>query len=159
MQWLLSLETDSDPIAACRLMNIFRRKGLGVGTLTLAAQAAGYSLMAVVESPEAEVEHVFNYLRRSSGVRHVEYYRHEPTADASFLFIDAASNAASVARFMQTFPEARMIFAGNGKYLLEVPAASRPRRTAADLGAAGFLPFARVRSTRGNAQYAAAQAS
>jgi acetolactate synthase regulatory subunit len=159
MQWLLSLETDLDPIAACRLMNIFRRKGLRVGTLTLAAQAAGYSLMAVVESPEAEVEHVFNFLRRSAGVRHVEYYRHEPTADAAFLFIDAAPNAASVAKFMQTFPEARMIFAGNGKYLLEVPSASRPRRAAADLGAAGFLPFARVRTTRDSSQYAAAQVS
>ena len=95
------------------------------------------------------------FVRLARGLRRVEYYRRESAADASFVFIDAASNAASVARFMETFPEARMIFAGNGKYLLEVPAESRPRRSAAGLDAAGILPFARVRTTREETPYAA----
>ena len=51
MKWLIALETDNDPIAACRLMNIFRRKGLKIATLTLAAQPAGFSMMVLVEAP------------------------------------------------------------------------------------------------------------
>lgn len=150
MKWLISLETDNDPISACRLMNIFRRKSVKIQTLTLAAQEAGFTLMALVETPEADVEHIFNFLRRTSGVHHVDYYRHEPTTDASFLFMDAAEDASSVTRILETLPGARLLFASQGNYLLEVPAESGVER--ASLTQEGFLPFARVRTTRPVAQ-------
>ena len=157
MKWLVSLETENDPIVACRLMNIFRRKGLKIGTLTLASQAAGYSLMALVESPEAEAEHIFNFLRCTAGVHHVEYFRHQPTADASFIFIDGAEDASSATQVLEAFPGARLLFAGQGKYLLEVPADSgKPRANLAD---SGFMTFARVRSTRQTPQAVSAIAS
>ena len=146
LQWLLSLEIGNDPIVACRLMNIFRRKGLKIGTLTLASQADRYSLMALVESPETEAEHIFNYLRCTADVHHVEYFRHHASADASFVFIDGAADTSSAAQVLETFPGARLLFAGQGKYLLEVPADSgKPR---ANLAESGFMTFARVRSTR-----------
>jgi acetolactate synthase small subunit len=150
MKWLISLETDNDPISTCRLMNIFRRKGVKISTLTLAVQSAGYSLVALVETPEADVEHIFNFLRRTAGVHHVDYYRHEPTTDASFLFIDAAADASSVTRILETLPGAKLLFASQGNYLLEVPAESSVER--ARFTQAGFLPFARVRTTRDVAQ-------
>lgn len=146
MKWLLSLESDSDPIVACRLMNVFRRKSVKIATLTLAAQPAGFTLMALVETPAADVEHIFNFLRRASGVHHVDYYRYEPTADASFLFLDAAADASSVTRILETLPGAKLLFASQGSVLLEVPAETGAER--AHFRQAGFLPFARVRTTR-----------
>jgi acetolactate synthase regulatory subunit len=146
MKWLISLETDNDPIAACRLMNIFRRKGLKIATLTMAAQPAGFSMMVLVEAPEADAEHIFNYLRTTAGVHHVDYYRHQPSENASFLFIDGAEDSSSAARVLETLPGAKLLFAGHGKFLLEVPAASG--RSHPSFVEEGFLPFARVRTTR-----------
>ena len=104
MQWLITLETERDFIAVCRIMNILRRKGLNVATLALAATPAGFSLMAVVDSADAEVDHIFNFLRRTEGVQHVTYYRHEPSQDASFVFIDGDEDHSRVARVLETFP-------------------------------------------------------
>ena len=159
MQWLMALETNSDPISTCRLMNIFRRKGVGVVTLTLAARPEGFSLMALVETPEADVEHLFNFLRRTEGVDHVTYYRHEPSGNASFVFIDEDPTASNLARFLQTFPESKLIFASHGKYLLEVPADRRPRPATADSGELQFVPFARVKTTLAQPEMVVAQAS
>src|SRR6266581_1487823 len=83
MQWLLELETDKDPIATCRLMNIFRRKGVGIVTLSLEAGAAEFSMKALVETAESEVAHIFNFLRRTEGVRHVTCYRDERPASGT----------------------------------------------------------------------------
>lgn len=146
MKWLISLEFDSDPITACRLMNIFRRKGMKISTLTMAAQPAGFSMMLLVETPEADAEHIFNFLRTTVGVHHVDYYRHEPSADASFLFVDGAEDSSSAARILEALPGAKLLFAGQGKFLLEVPAAAGKARPS--LAEAGFLSFARVRTTR-----------
>ena len=165
MQWLMALETNSDPISACRLMNIFRRKGVSIVTLTLAARPAcpgrpeGFSLMALVETPEADVEHLFNYLRRTEGVHHVTYYRHEPSGNASFVFIDEDPASTNVTRFLQTFPESKLIFASHGKYLLEVPADRRPRPATADSGELQFVPFARVKTTLAKPELVGAPAS
>ncbi len=145
MQWLVALELENDSIVACRLMNIFRRKGVKIGTLNLASRPEGYSLLAVVESPEADVEHIFHFLRSTAGVRHVDSYRHQPSEDASFLFVDAADSS-SVAKILETFHDAQLLFASQGKYLLEVPAESS--RKIPRLAEAGWMPFARVRSTR-----------
>ena len=147
MQWLVTLETANDLISVCRLMNVFRRKGLSIVTLAMAARPAGFSLMAVVESPEADAEHLFNFLRRSEGVRHVTYYRHETSRDASFILIDSEADASGVAKIVRIFPESKLVFASHGKYLLEVPALSE-RRPTADLGELGVQPFACVKTTR-----------
>jgi hypothetical protein len=147
MQWLMALETNDDPISGCRLMNILRRKAVGIVTLTMAARPAGCSFVALLETPEAEVEHIFNLLRRTEGVYNVTYYRHEPWGDASFVFIDAGDNSSSVARFLQTFPESKLIVASQGKYLFEIPAHRRPCGAAPSFGDVEFLPFARVKTS------------
>lgn len=148
MQWLLTLETENDPIPACRILNVFRRKGVKIETVTLAAQADGFTLMALIQTPEAFVDHLFNFLRRMEGIRHVTYYRHEPLADASFVFIDSVEDSSNAARFLQAFSDSRLIFASHGKYLFEVPAESRPLEFAADWSGTEALPFARVKTTR-----------
>jgi hypothetical protein len=159
MQWLVTLETENDLISACRLMNIFRRKGLKITTLAMAGRPAGFSLMAVADSPEADADHIFNLLRRTEGVRHVTYYRHETSRDASFVFIDADADTSRVARIVETFPGSKLIFASHGKYLLEVPAESRLPAVQA-FGEPEFLPFACVKTTRniGQRELLAAQA-
>ena len=63
MQWLVALDTNIDPITSCRLMNIFRRKGVSIVTLAMAARPEGFSIIAVVETPESLVDHIFNFLR------------------------------------------------------------------------------------------------
>jgi hypothetical protein len=83
MQWLLELETEKDPISTCRLMNIFRRKGVNIVTLSLEAGPAEFAMKALVETAESEVAHIFNFLRRTEGVRHVTCYRDEGPANAS----------------------------------------------------------------------------
>jgi acetolactate synthase regulatory subunit len=159
MQWLMALEINQDPISTCRLMNIFRRKGVGVVTLTMAARPQAFSITALVESAETEVEHIFNYLRSAEGVHHVTYYRHEPSGEASFFFIDAEADSSNVARFMQTFPESKLIFASHGKYLLEVPADRRPRRSTPAFAEPEVLPFARVKTSLPQPELVSAPAS
>ena len=147
MQWLIALETDGDPITSCRLMNIFRRKGVSIVTLAMAARPEGFSVIAVADTPESLVEHIFNFLRRVEGVQNVTYYRHEPLGDASFVFIDADVDSSSIARFLQTFPESKLIFASHGKYLLEIPTESH-QDVLADSPDTEILPLARVMTTQ-----------
>src|SRR5437764_4081316 len=146
MQWLLALETEDDPIPACRLLNIFRRKSVKIGTLTLASQAGGYSLLALVETAEAEVEHLFNFLRRTEGVREVTCYRHTPSANASFVFMDAGADASRAARLLAAFPGSELVFANQGKLLLEVPASAATEESA--IAEAGGIPFSQIMTTR-----------
>ena len=159
MQWLVALETNSDPITSCRLMNIFRRKGVGIITLAMAARPEGYSTIAVVETPEAVVEHIFNFLRGVQGVQHVTYYRHEPLGDASFVFIDADPESSSLARFLQNFPESKLIFASHGKYLLEIPGDRKTQAAGLGSGKQAILPFARVKTSIEQPELITAQAS
>ena len=159
MQWLVALETNIDPITSCRLMNIFRRKGVGIVTLAMAARPEGFSIIAVVETPESLVEHIFNFLRCVEGVRHVTYYRHEPLGDASFVFIDADAESSSFARFLQTFPESKLIFASHGKYLLEIPGDRKAHSAGFDLGKQEVLSFARVKTSMQQPELITAQAS
>ena len=81
MRWLLALETEKDPIAICRLMNIFRRKGVSILKLELTSLATSFALSALVETRDSDVPHLFHFLRRTEGVREVTCYRHEPSAD------------------------------------------------------------------------------
>ena len=149
MQWLMTLEIEQDMIAVCRLVNIFRRKGLKLVTLAMASRPASFSVMAVADSPEGDVEHIFNYLRRTEGVQHVAYYRHEPSEDAAFFFIDDDTETSRVADVLNTFPGSKLVFASNGKYLLEVPAESRRTTGLRTFHVPEYLPFACVKTTRG----------
>jgi hypothetical protein len=146
MQWLLALETENDPIPACRLMNIFRRKGVKLEALTLDSEPGGYSLLAVVETAESEVEHLFNFLRRTEGVRHVTCYRPEASANARFLLAAAEPDDSRPARLLETFPGSKLVFRSQGKFLLEIPAGAANKNGA--LAKAGCVAFARVLSTR-----------
>jgi acetolactate synthase regulatory subunit len=148
MQWLLTLECDRDPIVLCRLMNVFRRKGLEIENMALGAMPESYSLMAVVDSPEADVDHIFNFLRRTDGVMGVTYYQHESAQDASFIFVESAENSENLKRIQDAFPGCKVIFASHGKYLVEVPSGSSPGTEIPGLGAAGFLPLSRVRTSQ-----------
>jgi len=152
MRWLLTLETDSDPISACRLMNVFRRKSVKLVTLALASQPAGYSLLAVVDSLEADVGHVYNFVRGVGGVRRVSHYRHRPGDEPSFVFIDAEAGSSSQARFLEAYPAARLVVASHGNCLYAVPAEGATRWEASGLAGPEFLPLAEVKTSRAAAR-------
>ena len=159
MQWLLALETDDDPISICRLMNVFRRKGVNLVTLSLAARARGFSVMALVETSETEVEHLFNFLRQSAGVEHVTCYLpvsaqaagsddlRTETGD-SYVFINSGSQSFEPARVSESFPGSKVIFASQGKLLVEIP--DGPLESAGDSITQGpeFVHLIRAKDTR-----------
>ncbi len=127
MQWLIELETNADPISACRLMNIFRRKGLKLEALALGMSQRlggfGFSLLALVDFMESELGHVFNYLRRTEGVEGVKCYRHDESAEACFILLYAEGRSAL--EIISEFPGAKLIVSSFGKYLLEAPPGTR----------------------------------
>jgi len=152
MQWLLTLESDRDAIVLCRLMNVFRRKGLEIETMALNAKPESYSLMAVVDTPEADVDHIFHFLRRTDGVRGVTFYQHEPSQAATFIFVESAENTDSLRRIQEAFPECKVVFASHGKYLVEVPSGLPKGMRIPGLDEPDFLPLARVRSSLRHSQ-------
>jgi len=152
MQWLLTLESDRDAILLCRLMNIFRRKGLEIETMALTAKSESYSLMAVVDTPEADVDHIFNFLRNTDGVQGVTFYQHEPSLDASFIFVESAENPENLKRLQEAFPESKVIFASHGRYLVEVPSGLASGKQIPGLGEPNFLPLSRVRTSQQHPQ-------
>jgi acetolactate synthase regulatory subunit len=152
MQWLLTLETERDPIVICRLMNIFRRKGLSIETMALAAKPEGYSCITVVDTPGTEIDHIFNYLRSTEGVFNVACYRHEPTSAASYVFVESTANPESVSRILETLPGSKVIFASHGKYLFEIRSEGHLPPSISGLGEPGFLPLSRVKTSRQSSQ-------
>src|SRR5438094_384410 len=128
MQWLLALETEDDPIPACRLLNIFRRKSVKIGVLTLASRPGGYSMLALVETAEAEVEHIFNFLRRTEGVRHVTCYRHQPSPTASFVLKNLAAKTVAIIGYgSQGHAHALNLRDSGVKVIVGLPASSASR--------------------------------
>ena len=150
MQWLLTLDSDRDPIVLCRLMNNFRRKGVEIETMTLAAKAELYSCIAVVNTAQTDVDHLFHYIRRTEGVVNVSFYRHDPSQRASFVFVESNANPESINRILAVFPEGKIIFASQGKYLLEIPSESRLPARIPGMDELGFLPLSRVRTSQQN---------
>ncbi len=148
MKWLFTIETENDLIVVCRLMNIFRRKGIRLLTLAMASAPEGYKLIVVAEAPEADIEHHYNFLRRTEGVQHVAYYRHEPSHSTSFVFIDGEPGSLDAERWQELFPGAKLIFASHGKALFETPSHPGPRVASSETDQYKFLRFARVRTTR-----------
>ena len=150
MQWLLTLDSERDPIVICRLMNIFRRKGLTVETLSLAARPEGYSWITVVNTPGAEMDHIFNFLRRTEGVSNIACYRHEPSAAASYVFVESGANPENINRILEALPGSRIIFASHGKYLFEIQ--SNLPASISGLGESNILPLSRVKTSRRSSQ-------
>jgi acetolactate synthase regulatory subunit len=148
MQWLITLETEQDMIVTCRLMNVFRRKGMKINTLAMGTRPNSFSMMAVLDSPEADIDHLFNYLRGMEGVERVSYYQHQTSADASFVFIDAGADTSRVAAVLKTVPGSKLVFASHGRYLLEVPAESRRQHAASAFDIPEFLPFSCIKTTQ-----------
>lgn len=145
LKWLFAIETESDLIVICRLMNAFRRKAVKPLSFAMSLEPEGYGMAFLVALPEPEVEHYFNFFRRTEGVRHVDYYRHTLNEPASFVFVNTGDPSLKLSEWPTRFAGARLVFASHGKALLELPADFAPRA-----GSEGeFLLFARVRTTRG----------
>jgi hypothetical protein len=104
--------------------------------------------MGVVESAEADVDYLFNFLRRTEGVQHVTCYRHESFPNASFVFIDSEEDNSGVTRLLEAFPESKLVFASHGKYLLEIPVEKRRSPASPGSREPAFLPLACVKTTR-----------
>ncbi|MGH9396485.1 MAG: hypothetical protein ACRD18_06500 [Terriglobia bacterium] len=144
MKYLLTIETQDDLIVVCRLLNMLRRKGARLLTLVMSLTPEGYCLMALAEIKASEAEHMFHFLRRAEGVRHVTYYRHETEGAAAFILVDGEGESMDAARWATLLPGAKLIFSDHGKAFLEAPASGTAHPP-------GALPFARVRSTRSEA--------
>ncbi|MGH9356453.1 MAG: hypothetical protein ACRD10_10015 [Terriglobia bacterium] len=145
MKWIFAIEAENDLIVICRLMNALRRKALAPSSFAMSRSAEQYAVTLMAELPESEVEHYFNFFRRTEGVQHVTYYRHNPEPPASFIYVDMEAPALELSRWAQLFPGSRLVFASHGKALLEVPAdfsADRPLEH-------NVTPFAQVRTTHG----------
>ncbi len=148
MQWLLKLEMESDPIITCRLMNVFRRKGMKLLTFTLENKLDRTHATALAETDAGAVDHIFNFLRGIAGVRHVAWHSPEATAMPSFILADGGRESASVARLLETFPGSRLVFANPEKCLVEIPLSHSSAPKANGRVEPGWLSFAPVRSTR-----------
>ncbi len=148
MQYLLMLETEKDAITLCRLMNIFRRKGLKLMTMVVSSGEASYSITALAEVAEAAGAHLFHFLRRTEGVRHVTSYRQEASTEASFIFVDAAGSAVTLGRLLEVFPQSEVIFASEGKFLLAGSNSHHLPRALPELEASRCVPLVPAQTTR-----------
>jgi hypothetical protein len=139
---------ESDPIALCRLTDIFRRKGIKLVTLAATSGPATLSLMTVVECPEDRMTHMFHFLRKTPEICRVAYYRHEESEAASFVFLSARDPSTEMTEsLLPTFPGTRLIFANRGHYLLEIPGKRRLRKTLRGISGGTFLSFAHVETS------------
>ncbi len=148
MTWLFTIDIEDDPIVACRLLNIFRRKGLKLRTLAMASADAGFRVAALADAAETDIEHIFNFFRRTDGVLHVAYYRSTTPGAGSFVFVEPEARGVDAAQWPQMFPGARLVFASHGSVLIELPAGAAGPSGLNPPGFPGSIPFACVRNTR-----------
>jgi hypothetical protein len=144
VKWLFTIDTENDLIVFCRLVNIFRRKGLNISWMSIGALSGAYRIIAVFQGSADEIDHIFHFVRRTEGVCHVAYYREGGTGPASFVFSDGEGEAPEAARWPDIFPGARLAFAGQGKLLLEIPPGATSERLLYSSPAVGFARFSRV---------------
>ena len=149
MQWLIFLELENDPIAFCRLTDIFRRKDLKLVSLVATSGPGNLAVMTVVESTEFLIDHMFHFLRRTPGIRQVSYYRHEKGREAGFVFVSARDPADDLVGTLQhTVPGAKLVFAGGGDFLFEIPTRGRTDEALRGISGENFLSFTRVKTGR-----------
>lgn len=72
MQRLLTIDTEDDLIVTCRLINVFRRKGVRVKKLVMSSTLDGLRLVVLLDLAEGDFEHLFNFIRRTEGVSHLD---------------------------------------------------------------------------------------
>jgi hypothetical protein len=161
MQWLLALETDNDVITICRLMNNMRRKSIKIVNFSLAASGSGFSVMALVETPANEVDHVFHFMRRTEGVEQVSCYAETGSRELSsdhlrneagtrFVLLNAGTNGLR-AQLTEALAGARVVLAAEEKLLLELPAREETRHAfepGASFGGLGATQLACIHTTR-----------
>ena len=139
---------ESDPIALCRLTDIFRRKAINLVTLAATSGPGTLSLITVVECPEDRMTHMFHFLRKSPYICRVTYYRHEESEEATFFFISARDPSTEMAEIiLPMFPGTRLIFASRGNYLFEIPGKRTRREALRRISGEIFLSFAHVETS------------
>ena len=147
MRWLIILEMDCDPIALCRLMDVFRRKGLKVASMATTSSAIKTSFVALVECDEALMEHMFHFLRRSAGIRKVSYYRNQGVRSATHLLLTPTDSLGkSVGRILQGVPEARLVFSSGESYLFEFSGKAKEHEAVQTIPQENCLPFSHVKT-------------
>jgi hypothetical protein len=150
MQQLFTIDTETDLIVVCRLLNIFRRKGVKVDRLTIVSNPAGFSLVLLFEAAEAEIEHIFNFVRRTEGVNQASCYRHGCSKDSpSFALVDTHSEHLDSASWAEFLPRSPWVFASDGKALAETGADLPFPTSGEDRETPWFQSFAHVKTTRG----------
>lgn len=120
MRWLLTIDTENDLIVVCRLMNIFRRKGISVKDLAVSSESERFCLTVLFEATEGEAEHIFNFLRRTEGVSHVACHRNAASDSPSFILAEAEAASAYAARWAEFLHSPRWVFVSQGKALLKI---------------------------------------
>jgi hypothetical protein len=78
MQRLFTIDTEGDLIVICRLINVFRRKGVKLAKLVISSTPGGFRVAVLFEAAESEVEHLFNFVRRMEGVSHLDSQEGSP---------------------------------------------------------------------------------
>ena len=147
MQWLIILEMDSDPIALCRLMDVFRRKGLKIASMTVASGSVKTSFVALVECDEAHMDHMFHFLRRSADIQKVSYYRNQEVGSATHLLLTPTdSPVKSVGRILQGVPGARLVFSSGESYLFEFSGKAKEHKAVQTIPQENRLPFSHVKT-------------
>lgn len=147
MQWLIILEIDSDPIALCRLVDVFRRKGLKVTSMTATSSSVETSFVALVECDEPLMEHMFHFLRRSAGIQKVSYYRNQEAESATHLLLTFAdSSGKPVGRILQGVPGARLVFSNGKSYLFEFLGKAKEHEAVQVIPQENCLPFNHIKT-------------
>lgn len=147
MRVLFTIDAESDLIAFGRLVNTFRRKGIGLDRMTLASASEAFRIVVLFEAPEAEIEHIFNFVRRTEGVRRVGYHRPGgPEDSVSFALVDIESERPGSDGWTQIFPHSKWVFASDGKALIEMGAEGPVSVSSSDRERSGFQPFTGVKS-------------
>ncbi len=148
MQWLMFLEMDPDPIALCRLMDVFRRKGPRVASMTATSGSVKTSFVALVECDEPLMEHMFHFLRRSAGIQKVSYYRNQEVESATHLLLTLAdSPGESVGRILQGVPGARLVFSNGKSYLFEFLGKAKEHEAVQVIPQENRLPFTHIKTS------------
>lgn len=115
MKWLAALATDGESITLCRLMNVFRRKGISIAALTMNAAPGGFTVLALIDTTAPEIEHLRSFLRRTAGVSQVACYRHQAGNAVAF-----GGEGVEPASLRETLPPAHATLGGESRYLPEL---------------------------------------
>jgi acetolactate synthase regulatory subunit len=147
MQWLFTIDTENDLIVVCRLVNTFRRKGIRIARLAMVSTAETFNVVVLFEAPEREIDHIFNFVRRTEGVNHVACYRHGRSADSPpFILVDADSKGANAA-WAEFVTQSGWVFGSHGQLLAQVPAGGPDPLSGTNSERLGLRAFTRVKAT------------